>query len=413
MEMLDFVSEHYAHVLLDEHIAFLDGFRVLPRNAQCLYVRLVNRKGRVFARHRLRYPELGDPAPLFDALKDGGWTASPTADHFEELLAFLTRSEIYNRLLPEFTGMSRSLKKAELIHFACRNVDPAEFVAGLDCNQLLVQLRTDEIGYFLFLYFGRARDSLSQFTMRDLGLVRTQTFNDTYEPRFNDRAEALEHYYFATRLKWLERARQSEITRLGEEAADWPAANFPGSARLRDDLAFKLGRKAERHGEVERALTFYGKGESADCSERIVRLLLAGDRRDDARRYLERCLDEPRSDEEWLLAEDLYARKFGSKRTSVTTDMLREADSVDIDESRSGSPERAVVDYFEARGLAAYRTENLVWRTLFGLLFWDELFVDGDASLHSPFEFLPSSLQDGTFYEKNAERIEARLAALR
>jgi DNA polymerase-3 subunit epsilon len=32
--------------------------------------------------------------------------------------------------------------------------------------------------------------------------------------------------------------------------------------------------------------------------------------------------------------------------------------------------------------------------------------------LHSPFEFLPASLQDGTFYEKNAERIDMRLALL-
>jgi DNA polymerase-3 subunit epsilon len=412
MEMLDFVEEHYAHVLLDRHIGFLDGFRALPRNAQCLYVRLVNRKGRVFSRHRLRYPELGDQAPLFDALRRGGWTASPTERHYEELLAFLTRSEIYTRILPEFTGMSRSLKKAALIDFVRSNVEPAGFVTGLDTDHLLVQQRTEEIGYFLFLYFGRARDSLSQFTMRDLGLVRTQTFNDTYEPRFNDRAEALEHYYFAIRLKRLERARQDEIIRLSDEAADWPAANFPGSARLRDELAYKLGRKAERSRAVDRALGLYEKGESAECSDRTVRLLIAGGRRDEAQRYLERCLDEPRSDEEWLLAEDIYARKFDSKRTSVATDMLRAAESVDIDESRSGSPELAVVDHFAARGLTAYRTENLVWRTLFGLLFWDELFVNGDSSLHSPFEFLPSSLQDDTFYERNAERIELQLALL-
>ena len=321
MEMLDFVEDHYAHVLLDAHIEFLDDFRALPRNAQCLYVRLVNRKGRVFSRHRLRYPELGDQAPLFDALKDGGWTAAPSTEHFTELLAFLTRSEIYAQLMSEFTGMSRSLKKAELIDFARSHVDPAGFVAGLDAGHLMVQLRTDEIGYFLFLYFGRARDSLSQFTMRDLGLVRTQTFKDTYEPRFNDRAEAMEHYYFAMRLKRLEKARQDEIMRLSDEAIDWPAANFPGSARLRDELAYRLGRKAERNRTVDRALGLYAKGESAECSDRTVRLLLAGGRRDDARRFLERCLDEPRSDEEWLLAEDLYARKFDSKRTSAATDM--------------------------------------------------------------------------------------------
>lgn len=413
MEMLDFVVAHYAHVMLDEHIDFVDAFRTLPRNAQCLYVRLVNRKGRVFARNRLRYPELGDQRPLFDALHDGGWIAPPGADHFEEVLQFLTRGEIYKLLLPRVTGLSRSLKKAELLDFVRDTIDPGDFVAQIETDRLLVQLRTNAVRYLLFLYFGRVRSSLSQFTMRDLGIVKTQTFSDAYEPRFADRVEALEHFYFATRLKQAEKASAHEIARLSEETAAWPDANFPGSARLRAELAYRLGRRAERDNDPERAFAIYGKGESAECSERIIRLLLAGDRRDEARSYLERCLDEPRSDEEWLLAQDLYARKFDGKRTSTSTDVLRDAEAIEIDESKSGAPELAVVEYFENHGLAAYRTENLVWRTLFGLLFWDELFVEGDVTLHSPFEFLPSSLENGTFYEQNAERIESRLALLR
>ena len=413
VEMLDFVDEHYAHVLLDRHIDFIDGFRALPRNAQCLYVRLVNRKGRVFARARVRYPELGDQLPLFEALQAGAWIAAPSVEHFEEVLEFLTRSEIYALTLPRFTGMSRSLKKAELVDFVRGNVDAAEFMTNLDTDHLLVQQRSDEVRYLLFLYFGRPRDSLSQFTMRDLGLVRTQSLNETYEPRFGDRVEALENYYFATRLKRVEKAGAHEIARLGEEAKAWPEANFPGSARLRDELAYRLGRKAERRKDTQSAFAIYGKGESAECSERIIRLLLAESRRDEARAYLERCLDEPRSDEECLLAQDIYARKFNGKRTSAATDVLRGAESIDIDESRSGSPELAVVDYFEGRGHASYRTENLVWRTLFGLLFWDELFVNGDVSLHSPFEFLPASLQDGTFFDRNRQRIETKLALLR
>ena len=60
VEMLEFVGEHYKHALFDTHIAFLNEFKDLSREAQCLYVRLVNRKGRIFAVNRLRYPELGE-----------------------------------------------------------------------------------------------------------------------------------------------------------------------------------------------------------------------------------------------------------------------------------------------------------------------------------------------------------------
>ena len=412
VEMLDFVAEHYAHTFLAEHVKFIEEFKALPREAQCLYVRLVNRKGRVFARNRIRYPELGDQDPLLEALTLGDWIGKPDALHFDDVLVFLTRAEIYDVMLPRCAGMSRSLKKAELLDFVRKNVAREDFMEALDTDRILVQRRDDEIRYLLFLYFGRVRDGLSQFTMRDLGLVRTQDFHESYEPRFSDRVEALEHYYFATRLHAAQKTHAHELQRLRAELPEWPEPNFPGSAALRDELAHRLGRQAERAGNREAALALFAAGESAQCGERLVRLLLAAGEREQARQFLERCLVDPRSDEEWLIACDLYEQKFEKKRTSVMTDMLRAAETIDIDESRSGSPERAVVEYFEGEGLVAFRTENLLWRALFGLLFWDELFVDGDSSLNSPFEFLPASISSGTFYTGFRERIEAKLALL-
>jgi DNA polymerase-3 subunit epsilon len=411
--MLDFVSEHYAHVFLEEHARFVSRFRALSRNAQCLYVRLVNRKGRLFAVDKLRYPELGELAPLLSSLQEGGWIARPGAEHLDEVLSFLTRSEIYAVVTPRFPGISRSLKKAELVAFVLANMKPEDFMGELDTGRILVQRRADEVRYLLFLYFGRIRDSLSQFTMRDLGLVRTRNLEETYEPRFSDRVEAVENYYFATRLTKVDTSGADEVRALWSETRDWPEANFPGSATLRDELACKLGRKAEREQDIEQALALYRLGESAACVERLVRVLLANDRKDEAQEFLEQLLDEPRSDEEWLLARDLYERKFRKKRTSDLTDALRAGDVIDIDESKSGAPERAVVEHFATQGCAAFRTENLVWRTLFGLLFWGELFADDSTTVHSPFEFLPSSLANGTFYRDHKNGIEARLTLLK
>jgi DNA polymerase-3 subunit epsilon len=413
LEMLDFVARHYAHTFEDTHAQFIQDFRALPREAQCLYVRLVNRKGRVFARNRLRYPELGNSGPLLAALADGNWIGLPEPRYFDEVLGFLTRAELYAIVIPRFAGIGRSLKKAELLDFVREHLPAEEFMAALDTTRILVQRRYEDVRYLMFLYFGRIREGLSQFTMRDLGLVRTQSFRETYEPRFGDRVEALEHYYFATRLRIAEKADTWRTEQLSAEADEWPEPNFPGSAALRDSLAYKLGRAAEKRQATDEALHLYSKGESAKCSERTMRLMLAQEDRDAARRYLERCLDDPRSDEEWLVAQDLYERKFEKKRTSTTTDMLREGEIIDIDESKSGSPERAVVEHFESLGYQAFRTENLLWRTLFGLLLWDELFVGEDSTLHSPFELLPTALANGTFYEDNKECVEARLASLR
>ena len=103
--MLDFVTVHYAHVLRQEHVVFLEEFGALPREAQCLYVRLVNRKGRIFARNRIRYPELGELEPLLAILHERAWVELPDARHFDDTLRFLTRSDIYAVLLPRFAGL--------------------------------------------------------------------------------------------------------------------------------------------------------------------------------------------------------------------------------------------------------------------------------------------------------------------
>ncbi len=412
VEMVRFVETGYGHVLLDDHVRFIRDFERLPDDAQCLYVRLVNRKGKVFATNRLKYPELGDTAPLVATLREHGWVEPPGAAHFDELLVFLTRSELYEALAGMFVGLKSSMKKAEFVEFAKANCAPADFVSRVDLSRLVVQSRVPEVNFLMFLYFGRLQDGLSRFTMRDLGIVKTHSFRETFEPRFADREEALEHYYFETRLRQLRSPAPGAVEALMDEACEWPEPVSPGAASLRDRLAWRLGRIAEKSGDSYGALRLYQAGESAQCTERCVRLLFASGQKDEARRYLEQCIDDPGSDEEWLFARDFYERKFGTRRTSVVTDVLRAAETVDIDEAQSGSPERAVADYFEKQGQRAFRVENAIWRTFFGLYFWEELFAGEDANLHSPFEFVPRNLATGTFYEDNRAAIERKLLAL-
>lgn len=412
MEMLGFVTTHYPFALDQEETRLIEKFRELPTPAQCLYVRLVNRKGRIFAINKLRYPELGDVRAVVDTLGSAGWLVAPQTKHFDDILAYLTRAEISAVLQQLVTGVGRSLKKPELIDIAREHCKAAEFMKRLNCQRLFVQNHVASIQYLLFLYFGRVQDSLSQFTMRDLGLVTTKESNDNFEPRFNDRAEAQEFYFYARRLYRLASKTPGSVQALTAEISQWPEPTSSGCAALRDKLAQRLGRQLQRQGDSSDALQVYLLGESATCSERAVRLMLADDRRDEAQEFLERCMRNPRSDEEALIAEDLYLRKFRKKRTSTLTDALRDAECIELDESGSGNAERAAIAYFQDQGAQAWRSENLLWRTFFGLLFWQELFESDNAVRHSPFEFLPAALIDGSFGNQNSKRIAEKLKLL-
>ncbi|MDJ0917204.1 MAG: exonuclease domain-containing protein [Woeseiaceae bacterium] len=411
VEMLAFVKEHYAHVFSDDEQAFLADFDALPFEAQCLYVRLVNRKGRVFARSRLSYPEIGDTGPLLGTLDKAGWLKKPNAEHVDELLGFLTRSQLLDALRPRFVGMKTSMKKAELLEFARTHAGPEELAELLPTDGVFIQGRETVVRFLLFLYFGRISDGLSRFTMRDLGLVRAHAQSASYEPRFQDRPEAMETYFYACLLADFGRYPE-RLQQMADSVDEWPEPQQGYAAGLRDKLAYRLGRALEQGKETYAALRLYQKGEDTRCAERVVRLLLASGQTIEAEQFLERCLTDPANDAEALLAADLYARKFGKKRTSSLTDLLRAADVIDIDEAHSGAPENAAVAYYEQRGITAYRVENTLWRTFFGLLFWDLLFGKSASGMHSPFESLPASVQSGRFFADNEDAVEARLDLL-
>jgi len=412
LELLNFLSANYAHVLSVRQADLVNEFRALSLPAQRLYVRLANRKGRIFAIPSLRYPEIGSLAGPLEELRQQRWVGSPGEELYQDVLRFLSKGEIYDRLKMDFGGLNRSLRKRELIDFASRHCTAAAFMASVNLERLLVQRRVEWVRFLLFLYFGEIREGLSRFTMRDMGLVRTHAFLDSYEPRFANHEQALQAYFFASRLRLYQRGSERDRQALADSADDWPEATLDAAAVYRDRLALAIGCDLEKSGRVEEALAIYRRSDSTDCVERLIRLLLSSGRRDQAREQLECCLDAPRSEAEWMLANDLYQRKFGCKRTSPATDLLRAADTIELDEACTGSPERAAIQYFQAHGKKAFRAENAVWRSLFGLLFWDELFLSDSALLHSPFDALPASLKHGTFYDHFADAIEEKLGAL-
>jgi DNA polymerase-3 subunit epsilon len=410
LEILEFVERHYRLVLRPDDLRLMAEFRSLPKKEQCLYVRLLNRKRLVIMTSRLKYPELGDVTFLLRTLCEHNWLAKPAVYDYAEVLSFLTKAEIYDVLRLLVGGISRSLKKDQLVGLATSSCSPTHFLDKLDTERLLVRMRVDEIGYLLFLYFGRMPDGLKSFAMRDLGLVRNNTTDDRYEPRFGEVDEALENYFFARQLHAIASACDGEISAFARRAQDWPAPNHSNSAALRDELAQLLGRRLEQTGQTAFAQRVYGKGESTECTERLFRILLKDGKRAEAEGFLRACVEKPRSEEEAQVAEDLYARTFTKKRTSSLTDELRSAETVELDEAFTGTPERAAIQHFQQLGLRAFRTENHLWRTFFGLLFWDLLHSSSQAVSHSPFEFVPACLLNGsfaaTFQSEIAQRLE-------
>jgi len=240
-------------------------------------------------------------------------------------------------------------------------------------------------------------------TMRDLGLVKSTAMDGQYGLRFDELLSAKSAFFYAQAIHYLNSENSLKIMNLEATLDAWPLTHCNQSLENKDKLLHQLGKRSEQSENLEKAVQFYSLSQSAICNERLIRLKYKLGDKDWVKSRLESMIDDPSSSNESNFAEDFYARKFEKKRTSPLTDMLRKAPVLTLDESHKHNVEDATIRHFTKAGLICFRTENQLWRTLFGLVFWDLLF--GPES----YQTTPLELKSGAFYDKNKSEIEDRL----
>lgn len=410
-EMLGFVAERYEAVLKAEQMAFIADFLALPVPAQCLYARLAGRKGKVFNLEKLSYSEIPYLEKNANILKRLDFIDTVKEDNYAAFLSALSKAELI-AFLSRYVCASAyrvSWKKGVLVETALAHIPFSENLINL---KYIVQSRQDALQFCLFLYFGKIETNLQNFTLRDLGLVKTPDFKPDYGARFDTTAEAEAAYFYAQGLHLFKHGTDTNIAALIDNVEDWPAPLCAMSIHSRDKLLQKLGGLSERLGDIDMALSLYTRSETPLCNERVIRLRYSKGEKSWTEQRLLELIDNPGSDEEHNFAQDFYARKYKKKRTSLVTDILLESEIIKIDEAYRNQPEAAAKCYYEMRGAEVYRTENGLWRMLFGLLFWDELYGAQAAGFYNSFERLPALLKSGDFYSAFQTQIEAKLKTL-
>ncbi|MBW8880054.1 MAG: VRR-NUC domain-containing protein [Asticcacaulis sp.] len=406
VEMTAFVARLYGDVLGAAEKAFLEQFAALDDDAQCLFVRMCNRKKQAFAAADLAYEEIAGVDSGLDTLMTAGFIRHAGDDDFRACLHEMSKPDLIALARAGgIEGFKASWPKPELVAWLAEHLDADELDAVFSLSRLVVPCHKETLGFLLYLYFGRLNDNLLSFTLRDLGVVSVRT-REAYQARFNDIHEARAGYLYSGALRRLRHGERPE--RLAAELDDLPPAPTEFSQSLRNDLLFQLGQHFEKHGETERALELYGLSTAFDSHERTVRLLYTAGRHDEVKARLETMLDAPAHDEECLFAQDFLARKFGKRRTSLFTDLLRSGGEITVDELYRGFPEAAAMHHFAAEGWVCHHSENGLWPALFGLVFWDELF-EGPGALSCGFDAVPQALKDRTFHAKFAEPLAHKL----
>ena len=411
VEMLEFVETTYGTVLTKEQRSFIARFHGLSKDAQCLLIRMVNRRGAIFNRSLFKYGEISDLERAARDLMECGQARSLRAEDYPAFVACLPKDALLSGARAAgFDNIRSSWSKPVLLDYFVARVPFDLAVKHCGGDRFIALDNTQPIEFLLYLYFGKTTDDMKNFALRDLGILRTNK-ESSFSARFVDGDEARACFHYSQVLDRIEIRSIGIYQRAATEILTGPTRTSEYAADLAARAACQVGQFFEKKGEGALAEQLYRFGASSECRERLVRLLHSRGGKVTVEELLRRMIDDPDSDEEYLFATDFYARKFGGQRTGQCTDLLRSGRTITVDDTHRGNPEGGVAGVLRRQGATVFFAENTLWHSLFGLLFWDELFESGQ--LHSGFDWVPHCLRDRTFYRRFSAQIDGKLAEVR
>ncbi len=409
--VLDFLRQHYGHILTEEDLAFFRDFGALSEEAQCLFVRFSNRKGPLYRISKLGYEEIPDPHTTADELVAAGFAHKDIPNAYETFNLF-TRAELFS-ILEEHTSGLRPLTKPEIIEHLVDGEEAHELLAA---HEPIVQVdRQEEFEFFKLLFFGQYKAQMTEFVIRDVGHVHLEELQeDKFKPWCQSREEAVA-YFEISKLKSATRRAMKEwsATLVHEELTDVEWSQFQKydrASKALDRLVLEIGQQLEREGEPELALSYYRWSQKPPSRERQIRIMDSLDRKEEALALAQELLTTYRNAEEKIFAHDFLSRKAVRINRSMSS-KLATAPKVQLP-ATDQRVEKQVIDHYQSMGYQAIHSENFLWRNLFGLLLWEELFDQELEGFHHPLQRVTSDLYSPSFFEKRRETIEQKMARL-
>ncbi len=430
--VLETVAERDGDLLEANELEFLEGFRSLSEGARRLYVRLLSRKGPIFRRDRLAYAEVPSIDDAIDELGAAGFADAADDAATDELLGLLLRADLAEaaaELVPD--GVPPTARRGELLASLLGDEVDAERLrrAVLERTRPVRLRRRSQVDVFRLLFFGNLYQDWNEFVLRDIGVVRYEAYELRRELRLFPSRRAVDDY-----LSW--RQARHAVQQCLEAGDDESAVELaqellkhavplkggkrnegwhPGARRLADRVFNEVGRHLERSGEPRRALAFYRAASAPPARERTARILA---RLGSVARALALCEEigkEPRDE-----SEATFARKFPHRLRRMRGEPLRPpvrrprpTAGLTLARVDGVTVEGLALEAMAAKGRHGFFSENWLWKSLFGLAFWDVVFTPVAGAFQHPFQLGPLDLDSGGFRSNRADAVEHRLEELR
>lgn len=409
--LIGFIEKHSGHLLGPDDVSFISDFRQLSLEARCAMVRMANRKGRYFRLDKFQYEEIPNVGLAIEELVEAGF-ASLDLPPDPAVFALFTKSEL-SRLFPadQFEEMRKEAILAEL------QTATASHYQTLSAAFTVVDFtRQSDIDFLKLLFFGHNHGEMTEFVIRDVGNVKLENLeNHAFTPWFESHEEARAVFTLGqlSRAFW-----ELQALVLPDEVLNWLESiewsqwlSYPRARKKGDSLMLRIGEYLEKCGKAASALPYYALSRKHPSRERRIRIYEKLGQLEDAVDLAQFALEKPLNASEHLFASDFLAKK--SKRNYRTTTQKMKDNPQILVPAGADRVEELALRYLREEGYEGAHTENYLWRSLFALVFWEELFSASKSTFHHPLQRMPSDLHDELFFETRGTDLKHRLAQLK
>lgn len=415
--LLDYVEPHYADLLTEEESCYRIKFQCLSQDAQRLYVRLYGRRGPYFRMDKLRYDEIDDLRAASTELLKGEFLTIPDEPEIFVLLSLLTKPELLNA----FPEIDRRLLRRDVETFIFDRYSSTEIKNKLDLD-FVALAGLELMTTYRLLFFGNLHQDFSEFILRDLGLTPFEDYKmDPSARYFDDRAildATLVSYALDDRC--FEILEQKNLNSLRAFTDSYLQIQNWSESRLQsrfDRTCNRVAREYERYKKDDLALSLYQRNEEAPSRERQARIYA---KRNEVKASASICKCiylSPKTESEKEFSHN-FARRL-NKKHDLALDWLPPVVNdeftvieIEIDKDENVSVEMLTATWFESRGDQSWYVENTLIPGIFGLYFWDIIFLSIKGVFFNPFQRGPADLFSLDFCQSRLELIQQRLDLL-
>ncbi len=403
-------------LLNDEESRFIAQFHALGSDAQALLVRLIMRSKDDYRVEALDYPEITALPRALDALTDAGLVARNLPVSLDTLFSLTRKDDLMAAF--QAPGVNRGMTKAALREALPTGLaDQARALSVWLQNDSLstVHLRVRPVCDRLrLMFFGNLYQDWSEFVITDLGHWRYESVpraaNARGFSRRDDIEACLELFALRTELD-----NGGDVAGLFQRLIRTDRVVSPPVRARQHKWRFQLGQAAERQKNWPLAREIYQSADYKGSRHRLMRVHEQLGEWAEAYAVAQAILSTPEAEEAvqaTTRALPRICRKLGLAPPERRTLLVPPAEHIALPSAPDISVERAVADALSQPHLVVHYVENMLFSSLFGLIFWDVIFRPEPGAFFNDFQAGPADLFHPDFADKRAGAIAQTLAGL-